>query len=268
MESLKKFCILGIAFWFMQVGMWGARFDLPAETPGLISDDAQVVTIPRLKCLKCKHITIPETVCNLYFPMDGSQPITEYAEIWSGAMYNGSPEENNRVTDWWVRVFGGNEAVTLSRIGAPDTEAAPPMGYDKFNENVHIMQAEGDTAFKRQFWETFRCIAEDHDRRVLLYRLLIEIRRVDRVTGEGCCGKDVLPSLSIVDNFVSSRNAYRSIKVEAGEILAFDPSTGSIFFNHGATDELKNPSYTNEANIRLLHEMLSWFLALMSPGKR
>lgn len=271
---MKKFWILEIAFWLTLPGIFGAtRFDLPAGTPGLEPNDTQVVTTPVRGHVRCKHVTVPGTVCNLYFPVDGSQPDTKYAGIWSGARYNGSTEENDRVTDWWIRAFGGFRAVSL----ANNYPLIPPQDTPKPIIWVDLLTLL-DEHLERQFWETFRTIASNPVGRVLLYRLLIEIRRVDSVTGEGCCGENILLFPNISDNFVPSRNVYRSIKVEAGEISAFDPSTGSISFKYSVTtpitvsttgpDGLKNQSYTHETDIELFREMLPWFLALVNPGKK
>ena len=129
----------------------------------------------------------------LYFPIDGFQPATDEAGQYSGARYNNP--DNNRVTDWWVRVFGGNDAVNAIHRGMYDRLLELQMGFDSTNNPVHIIKVNvvgAPVNFERQFWQAFRTIAADPVGRVLLYRLLLEIRRLDRPGRNGCCGDDVV----------------------------------------------------------------------------
>ena len=51
-----------------------------------------------------KKLPFPERL--VIFPIDGSKPKTNLAGRYSGARYN-NPVDNDTVTDWWIRVFGG-----------------------------------------------------------------------------------------------------------------------------------------------------------------
>ena len=90
-----------------------AQFHLPAGTPGLQAGFSQKNVNGHLG--NCEHVDLNGlgANCHLYFPIDGSQPTTAEAGEYSGARYNGP--NSDTVTDWWVRVFGGNRAVNWSR---------------------------------------------------------------------------------------------------------------------------------------------------------
>lgn len=47
---------------------------------------------------------------NIYFPQDGHQPTTPEAAAWSCSNVN-----NNNITDWYVRAFGGETGLALSQ---------------------------------------------------------------------------------------------------------------------------------------------------------
>ena len=60
----------------------------------------------------CPRFTPECCVVFLLSDKNGVHPTTPEAGQYSGARYNNP--DNNRVTDWWVRVFGGDRAVELS----------------------------------------------------------------------------------------------------------------------------------------------------------
>ena len=146
---------------------------------------------------------VPANEVNIYFPADGSQPTTPEAARWSCA--NIDNRENSPITDWYIRAFGGDEALEYSKNGMPKKlpYTVPKLGAKKLTSEQmietyksstdypkgkkilksqncveHIITVNGDDGvFKKSFWKTFRVIASDPVGRVLLYRLIIEIRR-------------------------------------------------------------------------------------------
>ena len=271
MKILTKTLHIGFVLQLLNAYLFGARFDFPAGTPGLQAD----IVLP-LNNLNFKHIFIPNTNCHLYFPADGSQPDTADAGAWSGARNTGQLNDIS-VTDWWARVFGGNNAVNLSRVGAPDVLAEPRMGFNAAGV-AHIIQVAAGVpiVFEQQFWQTFRDIASDQVGRVLLYRLLIEIRRKDDAGRDGCCGDDVLLPFGYNLN---KRNVFRNIDIIHGNAFGFSGNKRNIKFKHddtkvstilsvSAKSKLKIKKESRPTDIGLFHEMIHWFHQLRNPNKK
>lgn len=248
--------------------LFGAQFNFPAGTLGLQAGNVNQGNVQGVQ-INCKHIIVPVANYDLYFPADGSQPDTADAGLWSGARNTGHPNDNE-VTNWWVRVFGGDRAVELSnRHGIPGVDNAILMGFDAAGAQAHIIQVAAGTpvGFEQQFWQTFRIIASNPVGRVLLYRLLIEIRRMD-VAGDGCCEDGI----NIID--LNDRNICRSITiVNSHDGFCFDSFTPSIEFDLNANirtltldlnnhNELTTNAENRTYDIALFHEMLHWFHSL------
>ena len=205
----------------------------------------------------------------MFFPIDGSQPRTNLTGRYSGARYNGP--NNNAVTDWWVRVFGGNAAVNAIHRGIYDRLLELQMGFDNVNNPIHIIQVNAAGAplnFERQFWQDFRQIAADPVGRVLLYRLLIEIRRLDGPGGNGCCGDDViLPRRYNLTN----RNNCRSLRIKYSNdgccfygrrrCIEFDTDINiqtSVLSTDATATKVTTEEDNRDCDIALFHEMLHW----------
>ncbi len=259
LKAMKKFEVIGILFCLMQTNLWSnPQFTLPAGIPGVT-----VEMPPTGSRINCVRIPVPNTRCAIWFPQDGSQPSTADAGQWSCAN-----DTNPEVTDWWVRVFGGNRAVTLSHAGVADTLPAPGMSgigthIIQINRADHHITSITYENCEILFWRTFRVVACDPVGRVLLYRLLIEIRRAD--TGDRwCCGDRIetnddrnnLRSLSIMfsEDPFSFRYASHCINID----LNFTPAVSTLQFSsarHGVVvDQEECP-----LDVALFHEMLHWF---------
>ena len=105
-----------------------AQFHLPNRTPGFIGKTNAPFHAGNPQ--DHEKVTVPGTTCDLFFPIDGHQPIIQSAGQYSGARFVGQPGDD-LVTDWWVRVFGGNDAVNLSYlISHVDTENNVFMGFN------------------------------------------------------------------------------------------------------------------------------------------
>ncbi len=219
---------------------------------------------------------------NIYFPQDGHQPTTPEAAAWSCSNVN-----NNNITDWYVRVFGGETGLALSQgHPAPVSDSGPRMGilYPMTSISTNIITvnvvdaiADGINNFDQQFWQAFREIASNPVGRVLLYRILIEIRR-QHVT-DGCCENGI--ALGMVS--LEKRNFCRSIVVKYSDTgcsfacgsrrtIAFDPDDVTAI-----TMKLKNlrgnarkletaiDPVNDTGDIGIFHEMLHWFHFLRNP---
>lgn len=278
MEILKIISFIGILFCTLKSHLWGARFCLPAGTPGKVEivdpfGRIQADTIYQNGKF-CEHVIIPGTTCHLYFPIDGSQPDTIHAGKWSGARYKATDMNNDLVTDWWLRVFGGEQAIMDSRKwGTYD----PSTRSDSNEFTTHIIRFVDrfdkicNLIFRKNFWQTFRIIAEDPIGRVLLYRLFIEIRRVDGPTMQGCC-EDGLNVFSLLE-----RNCCRNIEIIEKRDFAFSDE-GLIHANFEKTlkanvlsKDRSGKIITKEEvipyDVGLFHEMLHWFHFLRNPDR-
>ncbi|MFQ6722935.1 MAG: hypothetical protein ACLRFH_00840 [Opitutales bacterium] len=247
-----------------------AQFHLPIGTPGLVGQTHAPFAgnNPR----GYEKVTIPGTNCDLFFPIDGFQPKTSLAGRYSGARYNGP--NNDAVTDWWVSVFGGNKAVRFSRN--PNQLKEPKMWFGDTNNPVHIIHVDTTGAgrgFSQEFWQVFRKIAEDPVGRVLLYRLLIEIRRFDDAGRNGCY-EDRINTSQLVN-----RNKCRSILIDSANSHSFMPKSGKICFNSNNTTKpltlihvqninlLTTKEEVRNNDIGLFHEMLHWFHFLRATNR-
>lgn len=105
----------------------------------------------------------------LIFPSDGSQPTTEDAEVFAHA--DAASLKNDDITEFYLQLFGGGDGQPLS--GGWDQEEPAPQP---------IIQCDDDTV-QDVFWDIFKTIANTRSGRLLLYRLLIEIWRVEKPKG-------------------------------------------------------------------------------------
>ena len=257
----------------------GASFSLPPGTPGrleIIDFFGQIHADVSYQNGKfCEHVIVPGTTCHLYFPVDGSQPDTVDVGKWSGARYGSTGLNNDAVTDWWIRIFGGRQAVTDSyewRIC--DLLQEPEMVLDLDGYAVHIIRFTGekrDFVFRKVFWQAFRLIAADPVGRALLYRLLIEIRRTDDTAIGGCCGDDV----EVVD--LAERNNCRNIAIIRGREFAFyirglvevnfDTMLTATVLSKNSNGKVTTGQEAIPHDIGLFHEMLHWFHFLRNPDR-
>ena len=218
MSFLRKILLIAIisVFAINAEEMQAAQtiFDLPDNTPGLMKDKRRRKICEQYK--DCIHIIVPNSPAerkmfrklseekdfgkagekeaiiiaiyekgNIYFPADGTQPTTK--EV---VEYSCTNVKDDAVTDWYIRAFGGDIGLSLSRGSpAPAVDNAPKMGFNTTNAPAHIITVDTTVPntpedFAQQFWQTFRKIASNPIGRILLYRILIEIRRVNE-TKEG-----------------------------------------------------------------------------------
>ena len=230
---------------------------------------------------------------HIYFPVDGRQPTTEEAVVWSCA--NVDNREHFPITEWYMKVFGvipidGGDAnnndnyIKAGWTGSQNPEAVRIISFDFENSANTSSVAEvslycqGESSSSRSsisklekcFLDTFRKIASTSVGRVLLYRLLIEIRRYQEDmngTRKGAWGMD-LPSEERLDDIIEKRNIYRSIKIESGD-LSFSINCPSISIEDarlklsilGKLEEKYSNIVLGETplDVCIFHEMIHWY---------
>ena len=267
-------------------------FDLPADTPGLMTDKQNQSVCGKMK--ECVHVIVPESRAdeminadngdggwnaaincdgNIYFPADGTQPTTEEAVEYSCA--NVDNRENSPITEWYMKMFGYNYDAKTSVIKAGfargsqavceiinfDLVASPKAGAKVMTVNE-----------RNCFWAVFRKIASNPIGRLLLYRLLIEIRRGG--SNGGSVGDDVAyKPVAIIQN----RNNCRCINILCHNSNSFVYSDKGcsirFYFNDNMRITTVSEEYGNSSNrqyrtiasckrssdIGLFHEMIHWF---------
>lgn len=131
--------------------------------------------------------------------------------------------------------------------------------------NTLINNSQLHNLTRRQaFWYLFRIISSNQVGRVLLYRLLIEIRR--RKAENWCFDVNVPQQLSI------KRNNYRGICIEYASYSAFSVENPRILFNCKPVKHpciavadnrnwkvISHPKVFQTLDISLFHELLHWF---------
>jgi hypothetical protein len=205
-----------------------------------------------------EHFTLQDSTganADIYFPIDGHQPTTPDAAVWSCANVDAN-NPASPITLWYMDAFFTHN-----------------FGFTRLNGASPIIQIQ-DPRELPNFRDIFRIIAANPVGRVLLYRLLIEIRRED--AGMGCCGDGLIPNKS----FLASRDASRRINIKyEKEKFAFNPEKecAVIKCDLDAQEELSCLRINNGVqtidtfellapiDIDLFHEMLHWFQFLRHP---
>ena len=163
------------------------------------------------------------------------------------------------------------------------------MGFNSRNEKCKIINFDPELdpiksaealAFKATFIANFRKIASVSVGRVLLYRLLLEIRRTD-ATGNGCIDEKLEKSLSEDD--LQRRNCLRNITIEKSPINKgnsfYTYSDNSVSIRFAPSKDFHrnkvldiSTGYLVERprsdDIGLFHEMLHWFHSLRDPDRK
>ena len=252
-----------------------AELNLPANTPGLEEDIVEVSQTGANIGLRiwCMHVVVKKTgLCcggelyHLYFPVDGRQPTTEEAAVWSCA--NVDNREHSQITNWYMKMFGviphnGN----FIQAGWTNPEAVRII-------NANSMDIDKKTAFINDF----RKIASDPVGRELLYRILIEVRRYKNEGNakKGAIGDDVPELLGRQQN--NQRSNFRAITAKWSDKGSFlDQKECAIGYGNTVAKlttvfALDSNRYSiclfeTESNISLFHEMIHWFHILRNPER-
>lgn len=207
----------------------------------------------------------------IYFPVNGRQPTTLDAATWSCA--NIDNRKDSPITEWYMRMFGwtkSSEEIPL-QIGfawsARTSLLQSPKEIITLSDSFKTKQE--DIKPKKSFWNIFRQIAANPVGRVLLYRLLIEIRRKN----EHNIGCDESQSIdpSGINNPATDRNGARYIDINWGE-NSFTPHEHTIYLRTKKKSKLTTIcEKASEENYRIIvlhkrphdvglfHEMLHWY---------
>lgn len=231
---------------------------------------------------------------NIYFPADGTQPTTEEAVKYSCA--NIDNREDSPITDWYMMMFGVipvNQAAIGAAIavGNPDNNVPLTPNYvqagwrtDYLNMNaypqriisfdasvdgtqVDDLSISGQQIGKRDlFIREFRKIASTSVGRVLLYRILIEIRRHNLGGNVG-----VFEVEDVYRIFIQDRNQLRSILIQYGNNIQFSYDgileiSNNLVNSSVIGTSIDNNGYTNIVfgfqsglDINLFHELGHWY---------
>lgn len=249
-------------------------FDLP---PTEVYDLGEQIKVNgMLKCLLKNNYVIE-------FPLDGHQPTTEEAVKYSCA--NVDNGEDSPITEWYMKMFG---VIDKSGGNSDNNDDYIKAGYDKTNIAFKIIdissllstddQKELPKRYDSQkdaFVKNFRKIASTSVGRVLLYRILLEIRRTNG--GDGSQGEDIESTL--LKNDVKLRNNLRHISIKWSTLSNKFCWSGDINFGVNspllrATTVLKDPkpingrsiykilNYPKTDDVGLFHEMIHWYHCL------
>jgi hypothetical protein len=218
---------------------------------------------------------------NIYFPINGVQPTTEEAVILSGANVPCANQDTDPITKWYMRMFGWIPEDDLPTAVSHDDTRRLTLGFDDtkkkdssiiflptvlINSTIVNNHMVATTLTRRQaFWHLFRVIASNPVGRVLLYRLLIEIRRKNE---QNWCLDSTLPLPTL-----EKRNKYRGLCVEWREYNAFSMEQARLGFNcetnvsHPCIAQKTNdnwrivspPISSQHPDIGLFHELCHWY---------
>lgn len=252
------------------------------------------ISLPKEDCC------YPHCVNRIWFPRDGHQPNSKDAAKWACA--NIDNREDSPITEWYMRMFGWTDPTVMGQVplqmgfaplaagvaeSAPQTPTAIITLDNSMNaQNTDIPNPAGGENFNRReaFWDTFRQIAANPAGRVLLYRLLIEIRRINLTGEHGIVdiardSGDVESGLAIGngDNIIVIRNNCRSITISYAGSFAFYPIEHSIKFSYtpcsltvfslNKAKQLTTQLIRVPLDVALFHEMLHWFHWLRNPQR-
>ncbi|MDR0678272.1 MAG: hypothetical protein LBF44_01900 [Holosporaceae bacterium] len=214
---------------------------------------------------------------NIFFPADGHQPTTPEAVEYSCA--NIDNRENSPITEWYMMMFG---VIPFQNAGTPGANDYIKAGWNNstphiaqqiitFNANITWTSNVTDQDDKKSiskkelFIKKFRKIASTSVGRVLLYRVLIELRRQSR--------RDVAGSIEIMYgtfSFESGDHASVSFFHEIKEQWAIgnEKITKTDQVATKGTVIVQVPLHTSKPlDIALLHEMIHWFHYLKDPDR-
>lgn len=252
-----------------------------------------IVPSPKLASPK-KHsdLIIKNEEKNIYFPTDGFQPTTPDAIKY--ALANVDNTENSTITNWYMQMFGiiPINQNTMDKATANKTNHSRAVhvtaGWNVDKNIQEIIQFHpsvnddlvddkgaigGKISRKELFKREFRKIATTPVGRVLLYRILIEVRRHAKGSNEGILEYPNNETRSTME----SRNACRSIIVKFSDKFSFNKVKKAITIsndNHSqATIGNRHVKYTDivlykkPLNVSLFHELIHWFHYLRDPNR-
>lgn len=266
--------------------------NLPDNTPGL-QGDLQKQQINNVDT-DCCHIVVPNAGVegNIYFPTNGVQPTTVQAAQYSCAKIDNT--EYSPITEWYMQMFAvipiapaviaaaappvfvqacwnANASADQKIITFP---AGDPKTYNSINQTEIADPDNNGAQISRidLFRRKFRKIASTSVGRVLLYRILIEIRRHIVNT---CCLESKISQPTAT---IGIRNQNRSISIYNSISSSYSYTRQHITLRvtngtHTVIGSNKNNEQTaigmseSSIDISLFHEMTHWYHYLRDPRR-
>ncbi len=246
----------------------------------------------------------------IYFPSDGRQPTTEEAVEWSCANadshLNDEERLNSPITQWYMKMFG---VIPFRNEEDPGPDDFIKAGYDENNNKKRIISYDFETmgtdegyevsyhvhhdtqqeeTRRKSFIDNFMKIASTSVGRVLLYRILIEIRRKDE-RGNGCFETESIRSANTTQNeAIIKANKTLTIKYSNSNAYCYpdskcdDPISNDLLILSNASikycnnpkhktivveKKLSNLQYAlckckRKVDIAVFHELCHWYHSL------
>jgi hypothetical protein len=251
----------------------------------------------------CYHIVVPNTPAdialnggvnnaarvaamaadgNIYFPRNGVQPTTPEAVQYSCA--NIDNRENSPITTWYMQMFGVIPVVPAAPGGggpvfvqAGWNNAAPPVAQQIISFHASInnsIVSDPDHCIRVQrdnlFIQNFKRLASTSVGRVLLYRILIEIRRHNPGGNVGCLENGINPA-----HLLAYRNSSRTLEIQWGSRFLYGYTYISMFNfipSHSVIGKEDNGYYhivkhMPPIHVFIFHEMGHWYHLLRDPNR-
>jgi len=310
----KTIAICGVTGALIE-SIFGVEFDLPTSAPGrmvittpgpthghLVLVTKTINTVPNVNC---EHVVVPGSQAaialvavppggdlaavmaatgNIYFPQNGVQPTDTEAEDLSCATVDEN-DINSPITDWYTTIFGGPDhtkhnpnlqAGFTTLTGAQLVALTPrPTASAIITMDTPSMSVGTRTA---DFWQDFRKIASTRTGRILLYRILIEIRRQRNISGtwKAYTSREIGGTTSAL-NLRMRANCRNLIIKWSDNGNSFSRNTHTINYantNRKLTTVCEKIGNSHpislvgrESDIGLFHEMVHWFHVLRHPER-
>lgn len=262
-------------------------------------------TINTVHNVNCEHIIVPNSLAatafsashpgggliaamaadgNIYFPENGEQPTEAEAEVLSCATIDVN-NINSPITDWYVRMFGGQSTIihpvpAILQIGFSTLAGAylTALTPRPAASAIITMDAAMTPTQTNAFWKDFRRIASSFIGRILLYRILIEIRRQRNIEGtwKAYVSTDVpgIISAANLKRRANCRNITISWDVRGNSFLKDEHTIKYANVNRKLTTICEKMGNNHpisiverESHIGLFHEMVHWFYVLRHPER-
>lgn len=192
---------------------------------------------------------VPAREVNVYFPIDGSQPTTEEAVEYSCANV-----QDDSITEWYMKMFG---VINKNGGNSDNDDDYIKAGYSsRGNSSVALPKYN---PFKNKdftpFIDDFKKIASTAVGRVLLYRILIEIRRNPVKQNSGM---EYIKSISVM---IGATNGFAVGRASRLRYSSSSTIKSILIINHEFA-LMERPS-----SVGLVHELIHWYHALSDLDK-
>lgn len=211
-----------------------------------------------------------EDTCRyLYFPKNGVQPTAAEAVAYSLA-----DVQDGRITEWYMRMFGWPDAGG-AQLMFGFTSPKDKLSQKQPSPIIKIAPTNSNPSF---FWNMFRIIADNPIGRVLLYRIILEIRKC-YCSSNGEVNNETIRSYNKM-LFVESSTTVSIVYRPAGPSVAFGENAAIVMNNTTSKSIISScigssfgensvaivPS-AGPFSIALFHELCHWFHFLLNPER-